>query len=118
MPYSKFRKLRSTTPFTSLRADTYVHPAAQTAKRSPQFAATYAAIAQRRGKKIATIAIARKLLTRAYHLLASMQATDTGTPAASAASAAPTAPATGRVTKPRARSPQRHEQATRPRSIT
>jgi hypothetical protein len=36
---------------------------------SPEFAATYAAIARRRGKKIATIAIARKLLARAYHLL-------------------------------------------------
>jgi transposase len=44
--------------------------AAQTAKRSPQFAASYQAIAARRGKKIATTAIARKLLTRAYHLLA------------------------------------------------
>src|SRR5690348_14292597 len=43
--------------------------AAQTAKRNPQFAATYQAIAKRRGKKIATTAIARKLLTRAYHLL-------------------------------------------------
>jgi transposase len=43
--------------------------AAQTAKRSPQFAARYQAIARRRGKKIATTAIARKLLTRAYHLL-------------------------------------------------
>ena len=39
--------------------------AAQTAKRSPQFAASYQAIARRRGKKIATTAIARKLLTRA-----------------------------------------------------
>jgi transposase len=44
--------------------------AAQTAKRSPQFAARYQNIARRRGKKIATTAIARKLLTRAYHLLA------------------------------------------------
>ncbi|MEV7783752.1 IS110 family transposase [Kitasatospora sp. NPDC088351] len=43
--------------------------AAQTAKRSPVFADTYQAIAARRGKKIATTAIARKLLTRAYHLL-------------------------------------------------
>jgi transposase len=43
--------------------------AAQTAKRSPQFAATYQAISVRRGKKIATTAVARKLLTRAYHLL-------------------------------------------------
>ena len=47
-----------------------LNQAAQTAKRSPEFAATYAGIAKRRGKKIATIAIARKLLTRAYHLLA------------------------------------------------
>jgi len=44
--------------------------AAQTAKRSPQFAAGYQAIARRRGKKIATTAVARKLLTRAWHLLA------------------------------------------------
>jgi transposase len=43
--------------------------AAQTAKRHPDFAASYQAIARRRGKKIATTAIARKLLTRAYHLL-------------------------------------------------
>jgi transposase len=35
--------------------------AAQTARRSPQFAASYQAIAKRRGKQIATIAIARKL---------------------------------------------------------
>ena len=47
-----------------------LNQAAQTAKRSPEFSATYAAISKRRGKKIATIAIARKLLTRAYHLLA------------------------------------------------
>jgi transposase len=43
--------------------------AAQTARRSPQFAASYQAIAKRRGKKIATTAVARKLLTRAWHLL-------------------------------------------------
>jgi transposase len=43
--------------------------AAQTAKRHPDFATTYQAIARRRGKKIATTAIARRLLTRAYHLL-------------------------------------------------
>ena len=43
--------------------------AAQTAKRSPQFAASYQAIAKRRGKKIATTAVARKLATRAWHLL-------------------------------------------------
>jgi transposase len=43
--------------------------AAQTAKRHPDFAASYQVIARRRGKKIATTAVARKLLTRAYHLL-------------------------------------------------
>ncbi|MFD7282949.1 transposase [Streptomyces sp. NPDC059862] len=43
--------------------------AAQTAKRSPEFVDTYQAIAHRRGKKIATTAIARKLITRAYHVL-------------------------------------------------
>jgi len=43
--------------------------AAQTARRSPQFAAGYQAIAARRGKKIAATAVARKLLTRTWHLL-------------------------------------------------
>lgn len=43
--------------------------AARTAKRSPQFAACYEQIAHRRGEKITTIAIARKLLTRTWHLL-------------------------------------------------
>jgi len=46
-----------------------MNQAAQTAKRSPEFAASYQSIAKRRGTKIATTAIARKLLTRAYHLL-------------------------------------------------
>ncbi len=54
-----------------------LNQAAQTAKRSPEFSATYAAITKRRGKKIATIAIARKLLTRAYHLLAAAPAAGT-----------------------------------------
>ena len=54
-----------------------LNQAAQTAKRSPDFAASYSVLAQKRGKKIATIAIARKLLTRAYHLLAEQA---TGTP--------------------------------------
>ena len=40
-----------------------------TAKRHPDFAPGYEGIARRRGKKIATTAIARKLLTRACHLL-------------------------------------------------
>ena len=86
-----------------------MNQAAQAAKRSPDFAATYAAIAKRRGKKIATIAISRKLLTRAYHLLATAQALQP----ASATGTAGDAPADqGRVTRPRARSPQRHEPAT------
>ena len=57
-----------------------MNQAAQTAKRSPEFAATYSSIAKRRGKKIATIAVSRKLLTRAWHLLAEMQAIGTPTP--------------------------------------
>ncbi len=56
-----------------------LNQAAQTAKRSPEFAASYQAIARRRGKKIATIAIARKLPTRAYHLLADQAAGTPGT---------------------------------------
>jgi hypothetical protein len=47
--------------------------AAQTAKRSPEFAAGYQRLAQRRGKKIATTAIARRLLARSYHLLRSVE---------------------------------------------
>src|SRR6266568_13158 len=66
-----------------------MNQAAQTAKRSPEFSATYAAIAQRRGKKIATIAISRKLLTRAWHLLATTaQAPGPAAPDASTATAA------------------------------
>jgi len=43
--------------------------AAHTAKRHPAFAPAYQEMARRRGKKIATTAVARKLLTRAYHVL-------------------------------------------------
>ena len=88
--------------------------AAQTAKRHPQFAASYQAIARRRGKKIATTAIARKLLTRAWHLL-----TDAGTPHPNPPQHPP--PPRGRgdrpggVAKPRASSQISHEPAT-PRS--
>jgi transposase len=57
-----------------------MNQAAQTAKRSPRFAASYAAIAKKRGKKIAAIAIARKLLTRAWHLLSEELAPDASTP--------------------------------------
>jgi transposase len=84
-----------------------LNQAAQTAKRSPQFSATYAAIAKRRGTKIATIAISRKLLTRAYHLLADARAT-----LAPGTASTVTTPQAGRVTKPRARSLMRHEPAT------
>src|SRR5882724_5434364 len=49
--------------------------AAQTAKRHPDFAPGYEAVASRRGKKIATTALARKLLARAYHLLTDAQIT-------------------------------------------
>ncbi|MGX4694622.1 transposase [Streptomyces sp. JNUCC 63] len=48
--------------------------AARTAKRSPQFAVAHQRLARRRGKKIATTAIARRLLTRAYHLLQAVRA--------------------------------------------
>ena len=57
-----------------------LNQAAQTAKRSPEFAPAYSSIAKRRGKKIATIAIARKLLTRAWYLLSDLQAADASTP--------------------------------------
>jgi transposase len=86
-----------------------LNQAAQTAKRSPEFAATYQTIAKRRGTKIATIAISRKLLTRAWHLLAAAQAADPAAPGGSGAAAAH--PQTGRVTKPRARPLMRHEPA-------
>jgi hypothetical protein len=39
---------------------------------APQFAATFQAIAKRRGRKIATTAVARKLLTRAWKFRAVM----------------------------------------------
>ena len=86
-----------------------LNQAAQTAKRSPEFAAAYAAIAKRRGKKIATIAIARKLLTRAYHLLAEQ--------AGRRHDRAARGREDGRVAKPRARSLLRHEPAPAPCSI-
>lgn len=92
-----------------------LNQAAQTAKRSPEFSATYTAITKRRGKKIATIAISRKLLTRAYHLLAATQAAqETSTPGTAGHIPADQK----KVAEPRARSLQRHEPAARPRSIT
>jgi hypothetical protein len=56
-----------------------MNQATQTTKRSPEFAASYATISKRRWKKIATIAIARKLLTRVWHLLYQMEPAQAGT---------------------------------------
>ena len=56
--------------------------AAQTAKRSPQFAPAFQRIAKRRGKNVATTAIARKLATRAWHLLADAEHAAASQPAA------------------------------------
>ena len=88
--------------------------AAQTARRSPESAATYAAIAQRRGNKIATIAIARKLPTRACHLLATMPGAEADTPAASAAPAITTPRRPGGSPGPGHARPCGMSQATRP----
>src|SRR4029453_14577155 len=53
--------------------------AAQSAKKSPLFATAYGQLAHRRGKNIATVAIARRLLARCFHILKEVQtATTTG----------------------------------------
>ena len=91
--------------------------AAQTAKRHPDFAASYQAIARRRGKKIATTEIARKLLTRAYRLLTGAQIT---APHAAATAPAPAEPAhlqTGRRLPAPGELAKPHEPAL-PRSMT
>lgn len=43
-------------------------------KRTPPYAARFEQIAHRRGRKIATIAVASKLLTHAYHVLREVDA--------------------------------------------
>jgi transposase len=48
--------------------------AAQTAKRHPMFAGAYAQLARRRGKNIATVAIARRLLAQSFHILIQLEA--------------------------------------------
>ncbi len=48
--------------------------AAQTAKRSPLFADTYGQLTRRRGRNIATVAIARRLLARSFHILTQLEA--------------------------------------------
>jgi transposase len=47
--------------------------AAQTAKRHPMFAGAYGELARRRGKNIATTAIARRLLARSFHILSQLE---------------------------------------------
>src|SRR6266536_1903287 len=47
--------------------------AAQRAKTQPPFAHTYAQIAHRRGRQIATVAIARRLLARCFHILTELE---------------------------------------------
>ncbi|MEV8018053.1 IS110 family transposase [Streptomyces sp. NPDC086554] len=51
-----------------------MNQAAQTAKHTPPYAACFERIAHRRGRKIATVAVARKLLTHAYHVLRELDA--------------------------------------------
>jgi hypothetical protein len=70
--------------------------AAQTAKRHPMFAAADAQLARRRGRNIATVAIARRLLARSFHILSQLEA----------------APAPEKASTGRAR--VSHEPATRP----
>jgi transposase len=48
--------------------------AAQTAKRHPMFASAYGELARRRGTNIATVAIARRLLARSFHILIQLEA--------------------------------------------
>ncbi|HEV8648374.1 MAG TPA: IS110 family transposase [Actinomycetes bacterium] len=48
--------------------------AAQTAKRHPMFAPAYGQLARRRGTNIATVAIARRLLARSFHILTQLEA--------------------------------------------
>ena len=47
--------------------------AAQTATRHPMFADTYSQLARRRGRNIATVAIARRLLARSFHILTQLE---------------------------------------------
>jgi hypothetical protein len=84
--------------------------AAHIAKRHPEFAGSYQEIAARRGKKIATTAVARKLLTRSYHLLAEPPGqTTTDNRTCVARDAGPPTDREGH--QARARSLQRHEPA-------
>jgi hypothetical protein len=86
--------------------------AAQTAKRSPQFAADYQAIAKRRGRKIATTAVACKLLTCAWHLLTDAEHAAPQPEAGSAAPARASGDRPGAVARPRASSKNTLSRAT------
>jgi hypothetical protein len=48
--------------------------AAQRARTSPPFAGVYAQVAHRRGTQIATVAVARRLLARSFHILKQLEA--------------------------------------------
>jgi transposase len=50
--------------------------AAQVAKFRPPFAATYESIRRRRGTPVATVAIARRLLAQAFHVLKEVNSTE------------------------------------------
>jgi transposase len=91
--------------------------AAQTARRHPDFAATYQAIARRRGKKIATTAVARKLLARAYHLLTDAKTTAPRVPAATTGTGPAARLQTGKGQQAPGELVKPHEPAT-PRSMT
>jgi hypothetical protein len=52
--------------------------AAQTAKNRPKVAGASGQVARRRGTQIATVAIARRLLARWFHLLKEVQTATTG----------------------------------------
>jgi transposase len=51
--------------------------AAQTAKRHPMFASAYSQLARRRGRNIATTAIARRLLAQCFHILSQLETQQT-----------------------------------------
>jgi transposase len=70
--------------------------AAQTAKRHPMFAGAYAQLAHRRGSHIATVAIARRLLARCFHILTQLESAPKK--AIPGALAFPHEPATGPLT--------------------
>jgi hypothetical protein len=72
--------------------------AAQTAKRHPMFASAYGELAHRRGNHIATVAIARRLLARSYHILSQLEDQNASEKAIPGALAFPHEPATRPLT--------------------